>query len=160
MNWKDAFSNNAADEKAASLSNILLNTFRNFIPNNVIKVEYKYPNWVNPKIISSLRNKSKLTKRYYSNPTENNKNLLTAKSKECSNMIVEAKERYANKLSKKLDDPSLMSKAYWSVLNTLLNYKKMPNVSPRKVNGKIISNFQKKAELFNSHFACHPIYSN
>ena len=75
-------------------------------------------------------------------------------------MIVEAKERYANKLSKKLDDPSLMSKAYWSVLNTLLNYKKMPNISPLKVNGKIISNFQKKAELFNSHFACHPIYSN
>ena len=75
-------------------------------------------------------------------------------------MIVEAKERYANKLSKKLDDPSLMSKAYWSVLNTLLNYKKMPNVSPLKVNGKIISNFQKKAELFNSHFACHAIYSN
>ena len=124
MNWKDVFSNKAADEKATSLSNILLNTFRNFIPNKVIKVEYKYPNWVNPKIISSLRNKSKLTKRYYSNPTEKNKNLLTAKSKECSNMIVEAKERYANKLSKKLDDPSLMSKAYWSVLNTLLNYKK------------------------------------
>ena len=160
MNWKDVFSNKAADEKATSLSNILLNTFRNFIPNKVIKVEYKYPNWVNSKIISSLRNKSKLTKRYYSNPTEKNKNLLTAKSKECSNMIVEVKERYANKLSKKLDDPSLMSKAYWSVLNTLLNYKKMPNISPLKVNGKIISNFQKKAELFNSHFACHPIYSN
>ena len=160
MNWKDVFSNKAADEKATSLSNILLNAFRNFIPNKVIKVEYKYPNWVNPKIISSLRNKSKLTKRYYSNPTEKNKNLLTAKSKECSNMIVEAKERYANKLSKKLDDPSLMSKAYWSVLNTLLNDKKMPNISPLKVNGKIIPNFQKKAELFNSHFACHPIYSN
>ena len=68
---------------------------------------------MNPKIISSLRNKCKLTKRYYSNPTEKNKNLLTAKSNECSNMIVEAKERYTDKLSKKLDDPSTTPRAYW-----------------------------------------------
>ena len=47
---------------------------------------------MNPKIISSLRNRSKLTKRYYSNPTEENKNLLTAKSNEYSKMIDEIKE--------------------------------------------------------------------
>ena len=35
---------------------------------------------MNPKIISSLRNRSKSTKRYYCNPTEENKNLLIAKS--------------------------------------------------------------------------------
>ena len=49
-----------------------------------------------PKIISCLRNRSKLTKRYYSNPTNENKKLPTAKSNECSNMIVEAKDRYTN----------------------------------------------------------------
>ena len=85
---------------------------------------------MNPKIISSLRNRSKLTKRYYSNPTEENKILLTAKSNECSNMIVEAKERYTNKLSEKLDNPSTMPKAYWSILNTFLNNKRIPNIPP------------------------------
>ena len=40
------------------------------IPNNIIKFDYKCPKWMNPKIISSLRNRSKLTKSYYSNPTE------------------------------------------------------------------------------------------
>ena len=113
VNWNDAFINKTAGERVKSLNNILLNKFRNFIPNKVIKFDYKYPNWMNPKIISSLRNKCKLTKRYYSNPTERNKNLLTAKSNECSNMIVEVKERYTDKLSKKLDDPSTTSKAYW-----------------------------------------------
>ena len=98
-------------KKRKSLNNILLNIFRNFIPNKVIKFDYKYPNRMNCKIISSLRNRSKLTKRYYSNPTEENKN-LTAKSNECSKMIVEAKKRYTNKLSKKLDNPSTMPKAY------------------------------------------------
>ena len=99
---------------------------------------------MNPKIISSLRNRSKLTKRYYSNPTEENKKLLTAKSNECSKMIAETKERYTNKLSKKLDDPSTMRTAYWSILNTFLNNKKIPNIPPPNVNGKIIFNLTKK----------------
>ena len=73
MNWNDVFSNKTADEKVNSLNNILLNVFRSLIPNKVIKFDYKYPNWMNPKIISSLRNRSKLTKRYYCNPTEENK---------------------------------------------------------------------------------------
>ena len=94
----------------------MLNIFRNFIPNKDIKLGYKYPNWMNPAIISSLRNRSKLAKKYYSNPTEENENLLNATSKECSNMIVKAKERYTNKLSKKLDETSTMPQAYWSIL--------------------------------------------
>ena len=71
---------------------------------------------MNPAIISSLRNRSKLAKKYYSNPTEENENLLNATSKECSNMIVKAKERYTNKLSKKFDETSTMPQAYWSIL--------------------------------------------
>ena len=31
----------------------------------VIKVDYKYPDWMNPKIISFLRNRSKLTKTFF-----------------------------------------------------------------------------------------------
>ena len=74
-------------------------------------------------------------------------------------MIVEAEERYTNKLSTKLDDPSTMPKAYWSILNTFLNNKKIPNIPPLNANGKIIFNFDKKVELFDSHFAsqCTPI---
>ena len=51
-----------------------------------------------------------------------------------------------------------MPKAYSSILNTFLNNKEIPNIPPLNVNGKIISNFDKNAELFNSHFAsqCTP----
>ena len=63
VNWNDIFSNKTADKQVKSFNNILLNIFRNFIPNKLIKLSYKYPNWMNPKIISSLRNRSKLTKR-------------------------------------------------------------------------------------------------
>ena len=52
-----------------------------------------------------------------------------------------------------------MPKAYWSILNIFLNNKKIPNIPPLNVNDKIISNFEKKVELFNSHFVsqCIPI---
>ena len=43
VNWNDVFSNKTADEKVKSLNNILLNIFRNFIPNKVVKGDYKYP---------------------------------------------------------------------------------------------------------------------
>ena len=43
---------------------------------------------MNPMMISSLRNRSKLIKSYYSNITEKNKNLLSAKSKKCSKIIL------------------------------------------------------------------------
>ena len=114
---------------------------------------------MNPNIISSLRNRSKLTKRYYSNPTEENENFITPKSNECSNMTVETKVWYTKILSKKLDNPSTMPKANWSIPNTFLKKKNIPNIHPQNVNGIIISNFKKNAELFNSHFAsqCTPI---
>ena len=84
---------------------------------------------MNSKIISTLRIRPKLNKRYYSNPTGENKVILTAKSNGCSNMIVVAKERYTTKFSKKLDDLSTMTKACWSILNTFLNNKKKPPMS-------------------------------
>ena len=94
-------------------------------------------------MISSLTNRSKLIKRYDFYRTEENKNLLNGKLNKCSNMIVKAKETYTSKLSKKLDDLSMMTKAFWSILNSFLNNKKIPNIYPLNVNGKIISNFEK-----------------
>ena len=45
-----------------------------------------------------------------------------------------------------------MRKAYRLILNAFLNNKEIRNIPPLNVNGKIISNFHKKAELFKSHF--------
>ena len=42
VKWNDVFSNKTKDEKDKSL-NMLLNIFRNFIPNRAVKVSYKYP---------------------------------------------------------------------------------------------------------------------
>ena len=52
-----------------------------------------------------------------------------------------------------------MPKAYWSILNNSWTTKKYSNIPQLNVNGKIISNFDKRVELFSSHFAsqCPPV---
>ena len=57
------------------------------------------------------------------------------------------------KLSSKLNNRDTAPKTYWFIRNMFLNNKKIPNIPPVLFEGKLISDFEKKAELFNNHFA-------
>ena len=59
----------------------------------------------------------------------------------------------------KLSDPKTSAKAYWSILKTLYNGKKIPLIPPILVNNKLISNFKEKANHFNAFLAsqCTPV---
>ena len=96
-------------------------------------------------------------KRYYRNPSEYNKETLINQSNECTKLyivcIIEAKQNYIAKMSSKLDFPDTASKTYWAIINRFLNKKEIPNIPPLLVNNKLVSDFHKKAELFNRHFA-------
>ena len=52
-----------------------------------------------------------------------------------------------------LSNPKTSSKAYWSILKSFLNDKKIPIIPPLYRNGYFITDFCQKAELFNSFFA-------
>ena len=66
--------------------------------------------------------------------------------------IENAKSEYYSKLIKLLN-PKTSSKASWSILNSFVNDKKIPIISPLYHNSNFITNFCQKAELFNSFFA-------
>ena len=70
----------------------------------------------------------------------------------CTKLIVEAKDKHLTKLSLKLDNPDTAPKTYWSIINRFLNNKKIPIIPPVLFGGKLISDFEKKAELFNDYF--------
>ena len=70
----------------------------------------------------------------------------------CTKLIVEAKDKHLAKLSSKLDNPNTAPKTHWSVINRCLNNKKIPIIPSVFFKGKLMSDFQKKAELFNNHF--------
>ena len=47
-------------------------------------------------------------------------------------------------------DPATSAKTYWSILKTLLNNKKIPCIPLLFHQGKYVTDFKKKAKLFNS----------
>ena len=53
-----------------------MNIFRNFIPHEVKKFDYKTPEWINKSIRRSLKKRTKLTEKYHMNPAVSNKEAL------------------------------------------------------------------------------------
>ena len=56
--------------------------------------------------------------------------------------IYTAKQKYFNKISKKLCDPLTSTNCYWSLLKTLLNGKKVPCIPPFLHNSKYIADLK------------------
>ena len=70
-----------------------MNTFNNFIPNKISKFDYKKPVWMNKEIISYLKKRSKLAKKYYNKPTRHKKDLQVNATTESSRLIIANKEK-------------------------------------------------------------------
>ena len=68
-------------------------------------------------------------------------------------LIEKSKTYYYSKLSQKLSNKATSSKAYWSILKTFLNDKKIPCIPPVFHDNKFVIDFREKAELFNTFFA-------
>ena len=111
------------------LSNTLINTFRNYIPNKKIKFKYGEALWINQNIKVALRKRFRLTKRYYVNgQVQSDFNLLPGHSKKCTEIILSAKNEYMLRMSKKLNDSLNAPKSYWSICNWFLNNIKMASI--------------------------------
>ena len=72
------------------------------------------------------------------------------------------KSKYYENISKKLCSKAIAPKYYWSLLKTMLNDKKVPCIPPIFHDNKFVTDFSKKADLFNSFFAkqCSIIENN
>ena len=108
----------------------------------------------------SLKEIFKLTKCFYKNSqrkTDHDK--VLEKSAECTREIFEAKKNYIIKMTKKLADFNTAPKTYWTILNRLLYNKKLPTIPPFFVDGKFVSDFCEKANIFMNFFVsiCTPI---
>ena len=71
---------------------------------------------------------------------------------EGAKLVEEAKRNYFFKAGKILANPGTSSKAYWSLINTVLNKAKIPMILPLLENGLFVTDFAEKAQIFNDHF--------
>ena len=53
----------------------------------------------------------------------------------------------------KLDNPKTVPKTCWSIINKFLSNQKTPIIPPALVNGELVSDFERKANLFNNYFS-------
>ena len=60
---------------------------------------------------------------------------------------------YYQNTNRKQNDPSASSKTYWSIMKNVFNGKKLPAIPPLLLNGAFSTDFQEKANIFNSSFA-------
>ena len=101
-----------------------------------------------------------MTKSYYKNGQKKSDfEKLLEKSSDCTKEILEAKNIYILKMMTKFQDPKTAAKTYWAILSRLLYKEKILAIPPLFVNGKFVSNFCEKTNLFNNFFAliCTPI---
>ena len=72
------------------------------------------------------------------------------------------KNKYYKNISKKLCSKAIAPKYYWSLLKTMLNDKNVPCIPPIFHDNKFVTDFSKRADLFNSFFVkqCSIIENN
>ena len=107
-----------------------------------------------------LKERCKLTIFFYKNSQRKiDHDKVFEKSEECTKQILEAKKNYILKMTKKLADSNTSPKTCLTILNSLLYTKNLPTIPPLLVDGKLVSDFCKKANIFNNFFAsiCTPI---
>ena len=141
------------------LNETILNIMSNFVPNKTITVKPTEPEWVNREIKNMLRKQNRIYKRYKKNGfREVDRIPLDLCRKECDEAIEKCKQNYLLKLGDKLADNRTGQKAYWKILNKLLNKCKTPRIPPLLVADQFITSCKEKAILFNNFFVtqCKP----
>ena len=81
FDWHKAFKNKSTNGMTRMLTDTFTNIFKKFIPHKTKRFDCKYPEWMNSFIISSLKKRTKCTKRFYKNSTDYNKDLLNNQAK-------------------------------------------------------------------------------
>ena len=111
-----------------------------------------------------LLNKKKARNKLYKQCVENGRFesdfiIIEALITEINDLITSAKDLYYNSLAKRLNNPSLQAKTYWSILKTFYNDKKIPIIPPLLIDDKFVTDIQTKANIFNKFFAdqCTPL---
>ena len=163
FNWEKLLENKNVNEQLYLFNKTMLNMFHKFIPNKNIICNDKDPPWCNNQIKALIEKKNNLFKSYMNNGRlAVNRVRLQKAGTELINIIKSSKEIFYKNRAKKLNDPNTSNKIYWSIIKTFINGKKTPIIPPLLVNNNLISNFRKKANIFNNFFVqqCQPIANN
>ena len=115
-NRERLFDQKDINAQVATFNETILNVFRNYVPNKHIAVDDKDPVWRNETIKSKIQAKNVLYKKKgrFESDFVCLENLII----ELKELISSTKALYCENLAKKLHNPLLQEKVYWSILKT------------------------------------------
>ena len=109
----------------------IINIISNFIPNKLVTFDDKDPPQMTEKLKEKIKWKHKVYRDYLKNgKTEADYMYVHHAISEVSQIILESKDKYHNKLTFKFNDPKTSSKTYCSILKTFYNGRKTPIIPP------------------------------
>ena len=160
IDWNKLFSNANVEKQVNILNDTLFNIFSNFVRSMVVTVDDRDPPWINEEIKCKIKSKKKTFQQYLKNGRKiTDFEVVDKEAAELSEMIQKRKEKFFYDLSLKLNNPQTSPKTYWSIIKSCYNGRKIPIMPPLSVNGKSITIFKEKANLFNKYFSsqCNPL---
>ena len=106
VNRERLFSGYNINEQVAAFNEVLLNIFRNYVPNKYITIDDKDPVWMNDIIKSKIKANNLLFKQYIQNSRfESDFRLFENVVNELNELISSTKALYYENLAKKLNNP-------------------------------------------------------
>ena len=98
-----------------------------------------------------LKDKNKLYKQYIINGRkEGHYEKLLNMPTNIATKALNSKKNYFNNLDEKLCDPKLNLKAYWSILKSFTNWRKVPIIPLLVINDHCVTNFNEKTTILMS----------
>ena len=153
IDWQSKCTGIGPEEMTSVFTNKLSSIFTTFIPNRIAKFNDKDPPWVTNAVKTAIKRKKRVYKNFLRiGRRQVDWELFKKVRNDTSRQVSDAKETYYSNLGRKLSDPTQGVKAYWAVLNKLVNKKKIMNIPPLLENGLFITNLEKKATILNNHF--------
>ena len=105
---------------------------------------------MNENIKTKIQEKNTFVQKYIENGRlESDFILLRKLTTELNDLIFPTKTLYYENLAKKLNNPLLQTKTYWSLLITFYNNKKIPQIPPLLEDDKFVTDMKTKADIFN-----------
>ena len=135
-----------------TFTDIYLNML-NFIPNETKRFVTRDPPSITKPIKTLLNRKNRLFKNYkkhgYKIEETDRPNTFRM---ECQQAVETAKLTYLNNLGNKVNCPSTSQKAYWKIINRVMNKCRATKIPPLLVNNMFILICSEKAKQFNDFF--------
>ena len=116
----------------------------------------KESSWISNNLRRKIKKQNKQYKKILNNGClPETKTKVDKFRNDCFNAINLAKNAYLDTMGTKLLDSKSSPKAYWQILNKILNKCRVPRIPPIFSNNKLIINCVEKAQCFNKCFLSH-----